>query len=95
MPLARSITLRASSRDVASFTWPLERHRLAVAREGELDGRHQLGALEGLHEVGLSPGVTRLLDEVALAERREDQHSGRAPLVDAARGLDAVESRAS
>ena len=70
----------------------LERDRLAVASEGELDGRHQLGALERLHEVGLSAGVTRLLDEVALAERREDEHRGRAPIVDAAGGLDAVES---
>ena len=46
-------------------------------RERDLDGGEQLVLLEGLHEVGERPGVAGLLDQVPLAERRQDEHGGR------------------
>src|SRR5687767_15878841 len=43
-----------------------------------LDGGDELRALERLHEVGQRGGVARLLDQIPLAERGEDQY-GRLP----------------
>ncbi len=48
--------------------------------------------LERLHQVRLRSRVACLLDEVALAERGEDDHGGRAPVMNATRGLDAVQA---
>ena len=47
---------------------------LMEATDGDLDGRHELAALERLDEIGQRPGVAGLLDEITLAERREDEH---------------------
>jgi hypothetical protein len=79
LPLARSTILRVSSCS----------SRLA---EGDLDGGDQLAALERLDQVGEGAGVAGLLDEVALAEGREDQHGGPALAGDLAGGGQPVEA---
>ena len=47
---------------------------LVEAGESDLDGRQQLVLLEWLDEVGKGPGVASLLDQIALAEGRQDEH---------------------
>ena len=56
----------------------LERDDLLEAPERHLDRGDQVALLERLHEVGERAGVARLVDEVALRERGEDQDRGRA-----------------
>ena len=65
------------------------------AAERHLDRRQEVGALERLDEVGQRAGVAGLLDEVALAERGEDQHRGPALAGDLACGRRARRARAS
>ena len=50
-----------------------QRPQFAEAPDRHFDGRHQLAALEGLDEIGEGSGVAGPLDEIALAERREDE----------------------
>ena len=66
---------------------------LLEARHGHVDGGDELAALERLDQVGGDAGVTRLLDQVALAEGGQDEH--RHPVVggDAPGRLDAVDPR--
>src|SRR5690606_6036394 len=86
--------------DLAGLELLLEAGRLLVQRldlgeppERDLDGRDELAALERLDQVGLGTGVTGLLDEVALAERREDEHRADALGRDLAGGGQPVEPR--
>ena len=66
---------------------------LLEAAQGHLDRRHQLAALERLDQVGEGAGVAGLLDEVALAERGEDEHGGPALARDLAGRGQPVEAR--
>jgi serine/threonine protein kinase len=68
----------------------LEPGHLAEAPRGDLDGREQVVLLEGLDEVGHRPGATGLLDQVPLAECREDEDGGQPLLGDLLGGSDAV-----
>jgi hypothetical protein len=86
--LARSTILRVSS---CSSSLVGQRPQLLEAAQRHLDRGHQLGALERLDQVGQRAGVAGLLDEVALAERREDQHGGTALARDLAGRGQAVE----
>ena len=78
LPLARSTILRVSSCSSSAGAWSCERPHLPEAADGHLDGGDQLAALERLDQVGQGAGVAGLLDEVALAERGEDEHGGAA-----------------
>ncbi len=71
----------------------LERHDLLEAAERHLDRRDQVALLERLHQVGQRAGVARLLDEVVLRERGEDQNRAQLLARDRARGGEAVHPR--
>ena len=90
-PLARSISLRASSRSRRPVDLGLQRAHLGEARRRHLDGRQQVALLERLDEVGHRAGVAGPLDEVALAERGEHDDRGDARAGDLGRRGDAVE----
>src|SRR3546814_14824343 len=49
---------------------------LTEAPQRDLDGRDELGALEGLHQVGEGSGIPRLLDQIPLREGGEDEDGG-------------------
>src|ERR1043165_5687861 len=63
---------------------PTERH---------LDGGNELTLLERLHEIRKRAGIARPLDEIALAERGEDQHRGAMFRGDLSRRGEAIEAR--
>ena len=70
----------------------MQRLELGETTDRDLDGREEVGALERLDEVGEGPGISGALDEVALAERREDQDRRQALARDLARRGQAVEA---
>ena len=65
--------------------------QLGEPADRHLDRRHQVGLGERLDQVGHRAGVARPLDEVALAERGEDDDRGDPLLGDPLRGGDPVE----
>ena len=69
--------------------------QLPETPDGHLDRRHQVALLERLHQVGEGAGVAGVLDDLALAERREDQHAAQLLGVDDAGDLEARRSPAS
>ena len=70
-----------------------QRAQLAEATDGDLDRRDEVGLLERLDEVGEGAGVAGILDDFALAERRQDQHAAQLLLVDEAGDLEAILAR--
>ena len=61
--------------------------------ERDLDRGDEVALLERLHDVAQRAGVARLLDEVVLRERGEDQDGGEALARDVAGGGEAVHAR--
>ena len=76
VPLARSTSLRVSSRSDEALHLDLERMQLGVPRQRDLDGRHQVALLERLHQVRHGAGRPGPLDQVALRERGQNHHRG-------------------
>ena len=99
-PLARSTTRWrlelvlevATSPDSRACSSSMARYS-CEAGQGHLDGRDQLAALEGLHQVGRHAGVAGVLDEVALAEGGEDEDGHLVLGRDPPGRLDPVQSR--
>ena len=71
----------------------LERDDLLEAAERHLDRGQQVALLERLHQIREGARVARLLDEVVLRERGEDQHRGEPLARDGARRGEAVHAR--
>ena len=71
----------------------LESLHLVKPRKGHLDSRQQLVLLEGLDQISERPSVAGLLDEIALAESREDEHRRSPVHVYLTRRRQPVESR--
>src|SRR5688572_28516009 len=67
--------------------------QLRVSGERHLDRGNEIALLERLHEIRKRARVARLLDEVALRERREDEHCGKALPSDVTCRRQAVEPR--
>src|SRR5205823_2439940 len=70
----------------------VERLQLLEAAERDLERGDQLALLERLDEIRQRAGVAGLLDQVALAERGEDQHRGLPLVGDLAGRAEAVEA---
>src|SRR4051794_8048507 len=71
----------------------LEGHDLRVPGEGDLDRGQQVVRGEGLDDVRERAGLAGLLDELLLAERREEHDGGDVVAREPLRRLDAVELR--
>ena len=67
-----------------------ERAEFPEAADRHLDGRHEVGLLERLDEVGQGTGVAGILDDLSLAEGGEDQHAAELLLIDQPGDLEAV-----
>ncbi|CAB4895251.1 unannotated protein [freshwater metagenome] len=63
------------------------------AADGDLDGRDEVALLIRLDQVGQRTGVAGLLDDLALAERREDEHAAQPLGVDQRRSREPVHAR--
>ncbi len=92
-PLARSTSLRVSSRSVRSRTSASSALQLGEPAHRHLDGRHQVVLGERLDQVRHRAGVTRPLDQLALTEGGEDDDRRDALLGDALGRGDPVQPR--
>ena len=71
--MARSTSLRVSRLFLQVLVLLLERLHLLEAAHGQLHGRDEVVALERLDQVGKAP-PSGPVDELPLAESRQDQH---------------------
>ncbi len=91
--MARSTSLRVSSRSDSVRDFLFQRRDLAEPADRQFDRRDQVGDGERLHQVGHRPGVACTFDQVALAERGQHHDRRDALAGDLRRGVDPVAAR--
>ena len=67
--------------------------KFTEAPDGHLDGRNEVALLIRLHQIRQCTGIARLLDDLALTERREHEHAADALLADHLGNLETVHAR--